>query len=206
MNSTSNTKTHALTQTAFISVLIILLQLISALLIKLGFFSFSLVLVPVVVGGILMGPKYGAVFGGIFGIVVVLFCITGLDSGGFIIFNSDPLMCFIMCMTKGILCGFIPALIYKILYNLCEKKYRDINVIIVAVLSPIINTSVFVLFMFIFFRPLLTSWAGGTDILTYVITGLVGINFIIEFLLNIIICPVIMPSLLKSRYVQKLIK
>ena len=123
MNSTSNTKTHTLTQTAFISVLIILLQLISALLIKFGFFSFSLVLVPVVVGGILMGPKYGAVFGGIFGIVVVLFCITGLDSGGFIIFNSDPLMCFIMCMTKGILCGFIPALIYKILYNSRKRRY-----------------------------------------------------------------------------------
>ena len=43
--------------------------------------------------------------------------------------------------------------------------------------------------MLIFFKDILASWAGGTDIVTYVLVGLVGINFIIELVINVVFGP-----------------
>ena len=203
MSTTRSSKVHILSQAAFISVLIIILQLLSSVLVKFGWFSISLVLVPVVLGGILMGPKYGAFFGGVFGAVVTLFCIIGFDPGGYVLFNASPLLCILTCMVKGIAAGFIPALVYQILYN---SKHRPIFIIISAALAPILNTGIFIACMFLFFKPTLYEWAGETNVMTYVITALVGFNFIFEFILNVVLCPALFPALLKSRNVIKLTK
>ena len=37
-----------------------------------------------------------------------------------------------------------------------------------------------------FFRDVLAAWAGGGDILSYVLTGLVLANFVPELLINVI--------------------
>ena len=49
--------------------------------------------------------------------------------------------------------------------------------------------------MLLFFKDTLASWAGGTDLLTYILTGLVGINFIFEFTLNLLLSPLILAVL-----------
>lgn len=60
---------------------------------------------------------------------------------------------------------------------------------IASVLAPVCNTGIFVVGMMIFFRPTLAAWAGGSNILVYTITGLIGINFLIEFTVAIILTP-----------------
>ena len=47
--------------------------------------------------------------------------------------------------------------------------------------------------MLLFFKDILTAWAGGTDLLVYIITGIVGVNFVVEFLLNVIVAPILVP-------------
>ena len=45
--------------------------------------------------------------------------------------------------------------------------------------------------MFLFFKDTLYAWAGETDIVMYVILGLAGLNFLVEFLLNMMLAPAI---------------
>lgn len=60
-----------------------------------------------------------------------------------------------------------------------------------SMIAPVANTGIFIVGMLVFFRPLLESWAGGKDTLVYVITGIAGINFIIEFAVSVILAPAI---------------
>jgi uncharacterized membrane protein len=60
---------------------------------------------------------------------------------------------------------------------------------IASVLAPICNTGIFVAGMLLFFRDLLSQWSGGTNVAIYALTGLVGVNFIIEFLVAVVLTP-----------------
>lgn len=54
-----------------------------------------------------------------------------------------------------------------------------------------VNTGLFLLGLSTCFYPILVEWAGGQEILYYVVFGLVGINFVIEFALNAILSPTV---------------
>lgn len=60
-----------------------------------------------------------------------------------------------------------------------------------SMIAPIANTAIFIAGILIFFRPVLAVWAGETDTLVYVITGLCGINFLVEFAIAIIFAPTV---------------
>lgn len=60
-----------------------------------------------------------------------------------------------------------------------------------SMISPIANTGIFIIGMVLFFRPLLEAWAGGSNVLVYALTGLAGINFIVEFAVAVIFAPAI---------------
>ena len=63
--------------------------------------------------------------------------------------------------------------------------------VVAALVSPIVNTGIFILGMMIFFRDTLVSWAGDTPVLYYIIFGLTGINFLIEVGVNVVLSPVV---------------
>ena len=46
--------------------------------------------------------------------------------------------------------------------------------------------------MFLLFKDVLYFWAGETDVITYVILFLAGLNFLVEFLINTILSPAIL--------------
>ena len=45
--------------------------------------------------------------------------------------------------------------------------------------------------MFVFFKDTLYAWAGDSNVFIYILVGLAGINFLVEFLINIILTPAI---------------
>lgn len=182
----SNTSKKA-TNTAILgmfSAIIVVLQLLSYF-IKIGTFNLSLVLIPVVLGAYLYGAKFGAILGGVFGVTVTVCCFTGLDAGGYILVTASPLITSLVCIIKGVAAGFAAGIISKAFGG--KKSY--LTIMLCAVAAPLVNTGLFVSAMFIFFKDILASWAGGTNIVTYAIVGLVGINFIIELVLNIVMAP-----------------
>lgn len=167
--------------------LVIILQMISYF-VKIGTFSISLTLVPIVLAAVIYGPSYGAILGAVFGAITFIGAVVGIDAGGQMLFQASPVMLIVLCLSKATLAGLIPGLIAKSLKN----KNSALSVILSAMSAPIVNTGVFLIILTFFFKETLNVWASGTDIAYYIIFSLVGINFCIEFLVNAILSPVIL--------------
>ncbi len=193
MRTSASKKIERMVQLALLTALVVVLQVVSALIPPImGLVSITLTLIPVVVGGILLGKKSGAFLGFAFGAIVLINCIAGLDLGGNILWNANPFFTALICFGKGIAAGFFPAWIYELICGKTPSLGKTFAATVVAALSaPVINTGLFVCGMFLFFQETLNAWAGGTDVIIYVLTGLAGVNFLVEFGLNTFLSPAI---------------
>lgn len=179
-------QTVRLTQLSILAALVVVLQLMSYG-IKVGAFNLSLVLIPIVVGGVLFGVRSGAALGFIFGIVVVICCVVGMDVGGNVLWNVNPWLTAMVCLAKGTAAGAAGGAIAK----LFQKWNKPVlGVFATAIVVPIVNTGLFTLAMWFLFRETLISWAAGQDTVYYVFFGLTGVNFLVEFGLNVVLAPV----------------
>jgi len=195
MKTATNKKNLRTVQLALLVALVVVLQMVSAIIPPIGgMVSITLTLIPVVVGGILLGKRAGAILGFAFGAIVLINCIAALDPGGNILWNANPLFTAIICFVKGTFAGFVPACLYELVRGKSENAGEGRTfaaTVIAALTAPIVNTGLFVAGMFLLFKDTLYAWAGGTDIVMYVLFGLAGLNFLVEFLINIILSPAI---------------
>lgn len=183
MNNTKKS-TKILVMASLLTALVVILQFMGSF-IKFGMFSVSLVLIPIVIGSALCGPKVSAWLGFVFGIVVL---ISG-DAAAFLTVNVFGTI--VTVLLKGTLCGLIAGLSYKAL----EKHNRYLAVFVSAVVCPLINTGVFLIGCLLFFMPTISEWASqlgyADDVARYMIFVLVGGNFLFELLFNIVLSPTI---------------
>lgn len=170
---------------ALLMALVVVMQFVGGMIPPVGGFSISLVLIPIVLGSALYGPAVGTLLGATFGTIVFINCVTGADPGGAMVFQANPVLCFIVVMAKGMLAGLVSGWVYKLLKN--TNKY--IAMLCAAIVCPIINTGVFVICMLTFFKEVLSAWAGGGDLLAYVLSGLVVANFLPELAINVVFSP-----------------
>lgn len=155
---------------ATFTALVLVLQFISAN-VKFGPFSITLALMPIVVGGAMFGPLAGAWLGLIFGIAVL---ITG-DAAAFL--AVDIFGTVVTVLLKGMLAGLVSGTVYRLL----EKRNGTVASVCASIVTPLVNTGVFLLGCLVFFMPTVTEWAGGSNVGHYMIFGLVGLNFLVEF-------------------------
>lgn len=197
MKTQTNTsqRTRKLVLLAFLAALVVILQLFCQFVLQANRLPISLVLLPIAIGGMLLGAGAGAFLGAVFGVVVFVCSITGLDSTGLILCEINPFTTAVVCIGKGLFAGLLSSLAYKLCGG--EKKGR-LSAFAASAFTPIVNTGLFIIGLLLFFKDTLNSWAGGTNLITYVFITLVGVNFIIEFLINVIITPLIMPSISKA--------
>ena len=185
-----NQKYRTLTGLALFTAIVVVLQIVGSF-IKFGPFSVSLVLIPIVVGAAVYGPKAGAYLGGVFGVVVLIACITGADQGGSILWNANPFLTALICLAKGILAGLAAGAVYTALARQGKTTYKVTGTIMAAVICPVVNTGIFILGLAVCFQDILVSWAGGSSVVYYILVVLVGLNFLMEMLINIVLSPVI---------------
>lgn len=182
-----NQKVRTMVGVSLLIAVIVVLQFIGTLLpIKIGPVSISLVLIPIVIGAAVYGPGAGAVLGGAFGVIATIFCANGMDVGGQMVFQASPLLCILVVMTKGILCGFAAGWAYKLI----KKRNSYLAMLCAAIACPVVNTGIFLLGMDLFFMDVLQVWAGGSNIAGYLLTGIILVNFLPELILNIVLSPV----------------
>ena len=165
-----------------LTALVVVLQFLGGMIPPIGGFSISLVLIPIVIGAAVYGPGVGAFLGGVFGVIVTINCINGTDVGGAMVFQANPALCILVVMAKGILAGLAAGWVYKLLKN----KNAYVAMLCCAIVCPLVNTGVFVACMLTFFKDVLAAWAGGGDIIAYVLSGLVLANFVPELIINVI--------------------
>lgn len=189
MSVRNRERTRKLVGIALFSAIVVILQLLGAF-IRLGPFSISLVLIPIVVGAAVYGMGSGTWLGFMFGIVVLL---SG-DAASFLAIN--PVGAVLTVLVKGTAAGFA----VDVAYTALQKINKYLSVIVSAVICPIVNTGIFLIGCKLFFMDTIESWAAAwaaeqgsstTSILSYVIFGLVGGNFIFELIVNTVMSPVI---------------
>ena len=178
-----NKNTKKIVGVALFTAIVVVLQLLGSF-IRFGPFSISLVLIPIVVGTALYGVGAGAWLGLVFGATVL----ASGDASAFLAVNIPGTI--ITVLAKGAAAGLLSGAIYK----LVEKKNKTAATICAAIAAPIANTGVFLLGCLIFFMPTINGWAAAVGIEsagTYMITTLVGFNFIFELLVNVVLSPII---------------
>ena len=185
-----NQKILRFAQLALLAAIIVVLQQIVIPLP--GGLTLSLVLVPIVVGAVLFGPAAGALLGGVFGAVVTVLVITGrAGTLSTMMWLANPVMTVLICMLKGVAAGWIAGLVAKAL-----RRRSFVGIVVAAAVAPVVNTGLFLAGMFTVFRDVMMSFAdslgmGGTSALYFAVVVLVGINFLVELIANLVLSPAI---------------
>lgn len=174
-----NQKIKKMVGIALLMAVVVVLQLLGSF-VKLGPVEVSLVLLPIVIGAAVYGPVAGAVLGATFGAVVLA------QPGTVFFYDMSVFGTVIIVMTKGALSGLLAGLTYKAL----AAKAPVLAVILCAIVCPVVNTAIFFLGCMTFFYEGLSAYS--PNVALYVITAFIGLNFVAEFLINVLCCPVIM--------------
>mgnify|MGYP000558663209 CR=1 FL=1 len=177
-----------------LTALVVVLQMMGQF-IKFGPFAISLVLIPIVIGAALCGPKVSTWLGFVFGVAVLF-----TDAAAFLAISVVGTV--VTVLLKGALCGLAAGLVYKML----ENKNKYLAVTVAAVVCPIVNTGVFLLGCVVFFLETIRQWGAGAgfeNVAEYLIIGMVGLNFLVELATDVVLSPVVARLLSISKKIYK---
>ena len=175
-----NNKVKQMVGIALLSAVVVVLQLLGSF-IHFGPVSISLVLIPIVIGAATYGPVAGAVLGGVFSVVVLLQPDT-------VFFHNITVPGTILTvMVKGTIAGYLSGISFKALAG----KNQWLAVIVSAVVCPVVNTAIFFLGCRLFFWDAMAQLGNG-NAFVYVVTVMIGFNFLAELAVNMICSPVIL--------------
>ena len=82
----------------------------------------SLMMIPVGIGAMLMGPKAGAWLGFVFGATSFYQAVTGASAFSAMLFNISPVGTFLTCIPTRILMGFLTGVIFMVVQKVDRKK------------------------------------------------------------------------------------
>lgn len=184
----NNVKIKRMTTIALLMAMVVVLQFISTAIPPVSGFTISLVLIPIVLGAALYGPKAGGILGATFGVIVFINCVNGSDGGGHMVFQASPILCFLVVMGKGTLAGLASGAVYQLLRKKCSSYVAMMGA---AIICPVVNTGTFILCMLTLFNDVITAWASsvGADLITYIFSFLLLLNFVPELIINVLFSP-----------------
>lgn len=190
MNNSNSKKSNKLfwVEGAMLVAVTVVLQLLAGL-IKIGPVTFSFVLIPLVIASVVHGIKGGVLVGSAFGVIVLIESMTGMDSTGATLLSTSPIKTIVLIIVRCVLVGLFVSLINKWLKN--TKLKPLVRVFITSISAPIINTGLFMLFYSTLFYDVLVSDAkgAGQSAIYFLFFGFISLNFFIELLTNLVLCP-----------------
>lgn len=183
-----HSNTQRLAILAVLTAIVIILQV--AVVIPLGPFTVTLTMLPIIIGAILYGPVGGAALGAAFGIVVSIQVVTGA-AGAFstAMLEFQPAATILVCLLKGIAAGAAAGAFFR----LFRRRSFYLGVVMAAVIAPIINTGIFSVTCLTIFRSLIENALGTSgNLLLVFLTTFIGLNFLVEFGVNVALTPIVM--------------
>lgn len=178
--------------TAILTAVVLSLQLVLGS-VKFGPFNITFTLVPIILGAVLYGPLSAAFLGAVFGLTVCFSVISGNDAGGFVLFSQRPIITLLLCLVKSTAAGYLAGLFAK----------RKSAVYLSAAVAPLVNTGIFILGLVVFFRDTLVLWANGEEaVMQFILFSILGVNFLAELLLNLLLVPIILRILAGVRFTK----
>lgn len=175
-----------MTALSFLSALVVVLACLGSF-IHIGPVPISLTLCPIIIGAALYGPSAGAILGAVFGVVTIITGVMGWDGGVvMLLMETAPVACVLVCIAKTTAAGFLAGIVYR-----AFSVHRKTAVVLAGIVCPVVNTGIFVTGMLVFWKETLSAWAGGSNVVVYALTGLTGINFLVELTINMILASAI---------------
>lgn len=182
-------KTKGMVQVALFAALIILLAFTPFLgYIPLGFTRATIIHIPVIIGSLVLGPKKGAILGGVFGLTsfinntmnptVTSFVFTPFYSLGE---YSGGIGSVIICFVPRILVGVVPFFVYQFFKKHSKGQISTAGLIAAGLSGALTNTLLVMNLIFLFFRDAYASANGVASNAVYgFILSIIGINGVPE--------------------------
>lgn len=199
MKKLSQPKTLRMVQTAVLAAIIILMAFTPLGYLRIGPVSITFLTIPVVIGAIIIGPAYGAILGGVFGLTSFAQCF-GLDWFGTTLMGINPFYTFLMTMVPRITLGYAAGHIFRALAKI--DKTKIISFTVATLSGAVINTVLFVGALLLFFYSSEFIQGFGNTVWA-VLTALVTFNALIEIIVAMVIGTALAKVLLKAFAVDK---
>lgn len=191
MQKKQHSKTLRMAQTAILIALTLIFSLPPLGTVRLGPIEMTLAPIPVAIGAIVLGPGAGALLGGVFGVGSFLQCIIGSSVFGAFLLSLNWFTTLVVCMLPRILCGWLSGLLYRALQKI--DRTRIASYFAASLSTALLNTLFFVLGILVFFWHSdaftfqMNEWGMSTDTLWLFLVALVGINGVVEAIVNFIV-------------------
>lgn len=211
---TSMAKTRGLVQLAIFAAIIVVLAYTPFIgYIPLGFTRATIIHIPVIIGSLMLGPKKGAVLGGVFGLTsfinntinptVTSFVFTPFYSLGE---YSGGIGSIIICFLPRILIGVVPFYVYYLVKKLSKKdKVSSSGLVLAGLAGSLTNTLLVMNLIFIFFKDAYASANGVAASAVYkFILGIIGMNGVPEAIVAAVITLVIGRTLMRKGVQERL--
>lgn len=189
MNKKVNSQTLKMVQMAILIAIMLVFAFTPIGYLKVGFIEITFMVLPVAIGAIICGPTGGAVLGGIFGITSFIQCF-GMSPFGTFLLGLNPWLTFVTCLIPRILCGWLSGLLFKALNKIDKTKVA--SYFAASLSTALLNTLFFMLFIVVFFWKdagfigKMAEWKISTDTVWVFLVGFVGINGVVEAIVNFI--------------------
>ena len=141
-----------------------------------GMVNINLTLIVIVIGACIYGPLAGLALGLVNGIITLIAPATLA-----VFFPLHPVLTILLCLLKTGLAGLVSGFIFKLFKS---TKQEFLGTVISSIVVPIINTGLFIIGVLLFF---LSVYGDATTLITLVLS----VNFLIEFISIVVLSPVI---------------
>ena len=172
--------TKKMVQLAIFIAIIILMSFTPLGYLKLFTVDITLIVIPVAVGAITLGPTAGAILGFTFG--MTSFVLSFSSALGAMMLDINPVFRFITCIIPRVLCGWLTGVIYVVLKK--TEKSSKIAVPAANLACPLFNTVFFMTAFMIFYykTPTIQNIATSLEVVNPIlfVFAFVGINALIE--------------------------
>lgn len=197
--SKSKFATKYLVEMALLVAIILIMAFTPIGYIRTAGLEITLIVVPVAVGAVTLGPKAGAVLGGVFGITSFIQCF-GMSPFGTVLLGINPLLTFLVCVPTRVLVGWLTGIIYQGLRK--TKIPSGIAVTVANLCCPLLNTALFMGTMVLCFYDTdyiqsFVSAMGVSNAFLFII-AFVGMNGLIEAILCFAVAAAIAGALKKA--------
>ena len=182
--------TKFLVEMALLVAIILIMAFTPLGYIKTAGIEITLIVVPVAVGAVTLGPAAGAILGGVF----------GLNAFGAMLLSINPFLAFLLYVPTRILTGWLTGLIYQGIRK--TKIPSNVSITIANLCCPLLNTTFFMsMLVFGFYQTeyiqSFVQTLGVSNPFLFVI-AFVGINGLVEAVVCFIVGTAISAALKKA--------
>lgn len=152
----------------------------------------TIIQVPVIIGSVLLGPRKGAILGGVFGLASFIINTTAPSLLSFCFSPLIPvpgmgrgsLWALVICFIPRILTGIVPWYVYKLIrlpLRRETKKARTIELAVTGALGALTNTALVMGLIYFVFRDAYAAAKGvPSGAVLGLVMGVVGTNGVME--------------------------